>query len=121
MADLSFPVKRDHRHVHRCRTQGPWGRGVRIAYRGSWPELSEDYRREPGLWDGFHAAGDGAVGNGDELIAAAAHLNGHVTQSGALEFEARSLMVAGTANVANFVLGVLLELLNGPEHEIILA
>jgi|HubBroStandDraft_4_1064222.scaffolds.fasta_scaffold1982648_2 hypothetical protein len=68
---------------------------------------------------------DGPVGQLNQFVAAAAHLDGHLLQAGSLKFEAGRLPVARAANVTKLMFGVLLKLLNGvlgrPEHKTILA
>lgn len=46
--------------------------------------------------------GDAAVGEVDQLVAAGAHLDVYVLERRALEFQARGLMMVGTAEVAEF-------------------
>jgi hypothetical protein len=88
-----------------------------LTHGGSVPALNRDPEGAGGS-----AVGYGAVGDFDELVAAAAHLDGDVAEGGSLEFEAGGLAMVGAAEVANFALGSFLELPYGiGEHEIILA
>ena len=69
--------------------------------------------------------GDGPVGQLDQLVAAAAHLDGDLLQAGSVKLEAGRLTMARATDIAKLVFSMLLELLNGvlgrPEHETILA
>ena len=56
--------------------------------------------------------GDGAIGKVQELGAAAAHLDGDVAESGAVELEARRLAMIRTADRLQFTGGAFLKLLD---------
>ena len=56
--------------------------------------------------------GDLFVGQGDQLLTAAAHLDVDVAQRRALKAQPRSLMMIGTPQIADLTRGVLLEFLH---------
>ena len=56
--------------------------------------------------------GNGPIGDGDQLGAAAAHLNRHLAQRRAVELEPRGLVVIGTTHAFEFARRVVLELVD---------
>jgi hypothetical protein len=63
------------------------------------------------------APGDSLVGQSDEFLAAAAHLDGNVAQASATETEAGGLLMIRAPQIAQFAGGLFLELFKPiPRH-----